>query len=74
MWQQQQAFREGNEFGGAGNGIFKSTDGGTTWRPLTAGLPSVIAGEPRDRPWQPAPDLRDGRWHRAVGHGRGRRT
>ncbi len=42
LWQQQQAFREGAEFGGAGNGIFKSTDGGTTWKPLTAGLPSVI--------------------------------
>jgi photosystem II stability/assembly factor-like uncharacterized protein len=42
LWQQQQGFRESSEFGGAGNGIFKSTDGGTTWRPLTAGLPSVI--------------------------------
>ncbi len=42
LWQQQQGFRESAEFGGSGNGIFKSTDGGTTWRPLTAGLPSVI--------------------------------
>ena len=42
LWQQQQSFREGAEFGGSGNGIFKSTDGGTTWRPLTQGLPSVI--------------------------------
>ncbi len=42
LWQQQQGFRESSEFGGSGNGIFKSTDGGTTWRPLTAGLPSVI--------------------------------
>jgi len=42
LWQQQQAFREGAEFGGAGNGIYKSTDGGSTWRPLTQGLPNVI--------------------------------
>ncbi len=44
LWQQQQAFREGAEFGGSGggNGIYKSTDGGTTWKLLTAGLPSVI--------------------------------
>jgi hypothetical protein len=32
----------GRRFGGAGNGIFKSTDGGTTWKQLTDGLPSVI--------------------------------
>jgi photosystem II stability/assembly factor-like uncharacterized protein len=42
LWQQQQAFIEGQGFGGAGMGIFKSTDGGTTWRQLTDGLPSVI--------------------------------
>ncbi|HEY2907255.1 MAG TPA: hypothetical protein VGJ29_15240, partial [Vicinamibacterales bacterium] len=42
MWQQQQSFIEGLGFGGAGNGIFKSTDGGTTWKPLTDGLPSII--------------------------------
>ena len=42
LWQQQQSFRESGEFGGSGNGIFKSTDGGTTWRPLTQGLPTVI--------------------------------
>ncbi|GJG88799.1 hypothetical protein tb265_39800 [Gemmatimonadetes bacterium T265] len=42
LWQQQQSFVEGQGFGGAGNGIFKSTDGGTTWRQLTNGLPAVI--------------------------------
>ncbi len=42
LWQQQQSFREGDEFGGAGNGIFKSTDGGTTWTHLTDGLPDAI--------------------------------
>ncbi|MEP6692565.1 MAG: glycoside hydrolase [Gemmatimonadaceae bacterium] len=42
LWQQQQSFIEGQGFGGAGNGIFKSSDGGTTWRQLTDGLPAVI--------------------------------
>jgi photosystem II stability/assembly factor-like uncharacterized protein len=42
LWQQQQSFIEGGGFGGAGNGIFKSTDGGATWKQLTEGLPSVI--------------------------------
>ena len=42
MWQQQQSFIEGQGFGTGGNGIFKSTDGGTTWKALTDGLPSVI--------------------------------
>ena len=42
LWQQQQSFIEGQAFGGAGNGIFKSTDGGSTWQQLTDGLPPVI--------------------------------
>ena len=42
LWQQQQSFIEGGGFGAAGNGIFKSVDGGTTWKQLTEGLPSVI--------------------------------
>ena len=42
LWQQQQSFIEGQGFGGAGNGIFKSTDGGTTWKQLADGLPSII--------------------------------
>jgi photosystem II stability/assembly factor-like uncharacterized protein len=42
LWQQQQSFIEGQGFGGAGNGVFKSTDGGGTWKPLTEGLPSII--------------------------------
>ncbi len=29
---------------GPGSGVFKSTDGGTTWQPLTAGLPSEGVG------------------------------
>jgi len=42
LWQQQQSFRESYEFGGTGGGIYKSTDGGTTWSQLTEGLPPVI--------------------------------
>ncbi|HET9685023.1 MAG TPA: hypothetical protein VFP15_13030, partial [Gemmatimonadaceae bacterium] len=42
LWQQQESFIEGRAFGGSGNGIYKSTDGGTTWKQLTEGLPTVI--------------------------------
>src|SRR5690242_6987900 len=42
LWQQQQSFIEGGSFGGASGGIFKSTDGGTTWSQLTEGLPTVL--------------------------------
>ena len=36
--------RSGASFITAGSGIFKSTDGGTNWRPLTKGLPSAEQG------------------------------
>jgi photosystem II stability/assembly factor-like uncharacterized protein len=42
LWQQQQSFIEGGGFGGAGTSIYKSTDGGANWTPLTQGLPQVI--------------------------------
>jgi photosystem II stability/assembly factor-like uncharacterized protein len=47
LWQQQQTFWEAASFGpdsswpGAG-GIYKSSDGGTTWTGLTNGLPPVL--------------------------------
>ena len=42
LWQQQQGFFENGAFGGTDGGIFKSTDGGTTWKQLTNGLPPII--------------------------------
>ncbi len=42
LWVQQQSYIEGGAFGGTGGGIFKSTDGGTTWKQLTEGLPDII--------------------------------
>jgi photosystem II stability/assembly factor-like uncharacterized protein len=46
LWQQQQSFIEGGGFGGNAEqnsgGIFKSTDGGTTWKPMTEGLPQIL--------------------------------
>ncbi len=42
MWQQQQGFYENGAFGGTEGGIYKSTDGGSTWKQLTGGLPPII--------------------------------
>ncbi|TLZ14465.1 MAG: hypothetical protein E6K31_00820, partial [Gammaproteobacteria bacterium] len=40
LWQSRLGpWEDKNEFQGTGGGLFKSTDGGTTWKPLTAGLP-----------------------------------
>src|SRR5947209_7709172 len=40
LWQAQQGPWENAYFGGAASGLFKSTDGGTTWNELKNGLPS----------------------------------
>jgi photosystem II stability/assembly factor-like uncharacterized protein len=42
LWQQQQGFYENGAFSGTDGGIFKSTDGGSTWKKLTNGLPPII--------------------------------
>jgi len=46
LWQQQQSYIEGGGFGGNAQsndgGIFKSVDGGTTWKQLTNGLPGIL--------------------------------
>jgi photosystem II stability/assembly factor-like uncharacterized protein len=40
LWQARQGPWENGAFGGPGSGLFKSTDGGTTWKQLTNGLPN----------------------------------
>ena len=42
LWEQRQGPWENGAWDGTGGGIFKSTDGGTTWKPLTQGLPDGI--------------------------------
>ncbi len=49
LWQQQQGFSENGAFGGAGGGIFKSTDGGTTWTPAHRRPARRHPGQPGDR-------------------------
>jgi photosystem II stability/assembly factor-like uncharacterized protein len=40
LWESRQAPWETGAFTGPGSGLYTSVDGGTTWRPLTAGLPT----------------------------------
>ncbi|HEY7286122.1 MAG TPA: hypothetical protein VH497_11800 [Vicinamibacterales bacterium] len=40
MWEQRQGPWENGAWAGVNGGIFKSTDGGSTWRQLTKGLPA----------------------------------
>ena len=42
MWEERQGPWENATWAGTNGGIFKSTDGGTTWKPLTNGLPAVV--------------------------------
>lgn len=39
LWEERQAPWENGVFTGPGSGVYKSTDGGTTWRPIMKGLP-----------------------------------
>ena len=44
LWAGRQGPWENGAWNGPGSGLFKSTDGGETWKQLTAGLPSVSEG------------------------------
>jgi photosystem II stability/assembly factor-like uncharacterized protein len=42
LWEERQGPWENAVWAGTNGGIFKSTDGGTSWTPLTKGLPVVV--------------------------------
>ena len=42
LWETRQGPWENAVWGGTGGGIFKSTDGGTTWKKLAQGLPASL--------------------------------
>jgi photosystem II stability/assembly factor-like uncharacterized protein len=43
LWEIREGpWEDNNQFQGTGGGLFKSTDGGSTWHPLTKGLPSNL--------------------------------
>jgi photosystem II stability/assembly factor-like uncharacterized protein len=43
LWKVRQGpWEDGNQYNKTGGGLFKSTDGGNTWRPLTHGLPKDL--------------------------------
>lgn len=44
LWTHQLAPWKNGNFSGSGSGLFKSTDGGSTWRRLTRGLPTPEQG------------------------------
>ncbi len=44
MWEVREGpWEDRNEYNGSGGGLFKSTDGGNTWHPLTNGLPKDLS-------------------------------
>ncbi len=45
MWEQRQGPWENGAWAGTSGGVFKSTDGGTTWTQLTQGLPNIVNAE-----------------------------
>mgnify|MGYP003694468335 CR=1 FL=1 len=67
LWEQRQGPWENGAWNGTHGGIFKSIDGGTTWKPLKQGLPDgIIDAELGDRAEQSAARLRRPSRHRAT--------
>src|SRR3982751_4743513 len=44
LWEARQGPWENGVFSGPGSGLFESNDGGSTWKPLTKGLPNFEQG------------------------------
>lgn len=44
LWEARQGPWENGAWQGPGSGLFRSRDGGTTWQPLTTGLPTIAEG------------------------------
>jgi photosystem II stability/assembly factor-like uncharacterized protein len=44
LWSARQGPWENGQWQGSGSGLYKSSDGGDTWKPLTKGLPDVAQG------------------------------
>ena len=70
-------WEDANSYAGTGGGLFKSTDGGTTWKQLTKGLPDGSGADQRgDCGEQSAAAVRDAgdenRRRLCVGQGAGR--
>src|ERR1019366_5533240 len=42
LWEAREGPWENSSWSGTGGGLFKSTDGGATWRQITKGLPAVV--------------------------------
>ncbi|MBA3640204.1 MAG: glycoside hydrolase, partial [Acidobacteria bacterium] len=47
MWEHREGPWENASFNGRNNGLYKSTDGGTTWKPVRGGLPNGAEGAGR---------------------------
>jgi photosystem II stability/assembly factor-like uncharacterized protein len=72
LWEQRQGPWENGAWSGTNGGLFKSTDGGTTWKPLTQGLPVVIDAEIAIAPTNPRRLYATVEAQESEGRGRGR--